>query len=204
MEEFEKMKGGSELVEDEEEEQWYNEFRQKEQLRKEQAREVSIGPPLCVLPRTYAAISIALQALSELSRKVAAITDPRLRRSNFMKFLGKLGSGELVVEGDRVVEGPARPTESWVSEFRQQEAPDDWAVRHPYARAHTHTHNTYTLLVSTALSGNSTRCTPRGLPRRGQKNLRAPSMFPSAILICRMIHSICSALLRAQKDTEHE
>jgi hypothetical protein len=106
VDEFEKMKGG-EFVEDEEEEQWYSDFRNKEQQRKEQSRE----------------------ALSELSRKISTITDPRLRQSNFMKFLGKLGSGELVVQGDRVVEGQQGPAgeQSWASEFHQQEAPNDWA-----------------------------------------------------------------------------
>ncbi len=61
-------------------------------------------------------------ALSELSQKLAGITDPKLRNSSFVRFVQKLSSGQVVIKDDQAVEVGA-------AQQQQQQAggAEDWA-----------------------------------------------------------------------------
>jgi hypothetical protein len=73
------------------------------------------------------------------TQRLATIADPKLRQSNFVKFINRISNGEVVLQDGKAVE--ARPQqesgEAWAEEFEQQhqhprpaaaESGDAWAA----------------------------------------------------------------------------
>lgn len=83
---------------------------------------------------------------AQANELVSSIDDPKITYSKFMKFMRKVGNGEIVIEDGEVkgaedeVEGAAAAATSWAREFSQEQelnhpSPNTWASEFQQSRA---------------------------------------------------------------------
>jgi hypothetical protein len=66
--------------------------------------------------------------MRETAKRFASINDPKMQNSEFFKLMQKLSTGEVAIEGEKMVQREGANSNGWAEEFEQQHPSNTFVI----------------------------------------------------------------------------